>query len=66
MTTKLNVLMHLASHFLAVDTVEDSMKKRAIEDYKKALKMPRKKKKKAKREALLDYSFACWNPFENF
>jgi hypothetical protein len=36
------------------------LKERAIRDYEKALKMPRKKKKKAKKSALLDYSMACW------
>jgi hypothetical protein len=36
------------------------LKEKALNEYKEALKMPRKKKKKAKKNALLLYSIACW------
>lgn len=38
----------------------ESLKKKAIKEYHLALKMPRKKKKQAKKSALLLYSIACW------
>lgn len=38
------------------------LKKKAIKEYYEALKMPRKKKKQAKKSALLLYSVACWEP----
>jgi hypothetical protein len=41
------------------------LKEKAIAEYKAALKMPRKKKKIAKKSALLLYSIACWSPFNN-
>jgi len=42
------------------DMVENtkSLKEKAIEEYKQALLMPRKKKKRAKKSALLLYSIA--------
>lgn len=63
MTTKLNALLTIASHLLAVDIVQNDMKERAIKNYKHALTLPRKQKKQAKKEAILDYEIACWNPF---
>lgn len=45
----------------------EGLKQKALDEYKVALKLPRKQKKKAKKSALLLYSIACWgeNPFEN-
>ena len=40
----------------------EKLKQKAIDEYNAALKMPRKKKKQAKKSALLLYSVACWNP----
>jgi hypothetical protein len=40
------------------------LKQKALEEYKNALKMPRKKKKIAKKSAILLYNIACWNPLE--
>jgi hypothetical protein len=38
----------------------EELKERALKEYEAALKMPRKKKKKAKKSALILYSMACW------
>lgn len=38
----------------------NKLKQRAIDEYKAALLMPRKKKKRAKKSALMLYSIACW------
>jgi hypothetical protein len=38
----------------------NNLKEKAREEYQEALKMPRKKKKKAKKSAMLLYSIACW------
>jgi hypothetical protein len=40
--------------------ITSELKQRAIDEYKSALKMPRKKKKIAKKSALSLYSIACW------
>lgn len=40
--------------------ITDELKLKAIEEYKAALKMPRKKKKQAKKSAMLLYAIACW------
>jgi len=40
--------------------MNDELKERAIKEYKAALKMPRKKKKKAKKAAIALYNIACW------
>ncbi|MGV8961848.1 MAG: hypothetical protein ACOH2V_00435 [Candidatus Saccharimonadaceae bacterium] len=36
------------------------LKQRALDEYELALKMPRKKKKVAKKSAILLYNIACW------
>ena len=38
----------------------EKLKEKAIEEYNLALTMPRKKKKIAKKSAILLYSIACW------
>ena len=38
----------------------EELKERAFKEYEAALKMPRKKKKKDKKSALILYSIACW------
>jgi uncharacterized membrane protein YbaN (DUF454 family) len=43
-----------------LQNVSNKLKQKAIDEYKIALEMPRKKKKKAKKSALLLYSIACW------
>jgi len=43
----------------------NKLKEKALKEYREALKMPRKKKKQAKKSAILLYDIACWNPFEN-
>ena len=45
----------------------NELKQRAIDEYNAALLMPRKKKRKAKKSALLLYSIACWaEPYYTF
>jgi hypothetical protein len=46
--------------------ITKELKQRAINEYNTALKMPRKKKKRAKKSALLNYSIACWGEQFNF
>lgn len=43
--------------------LSEQMKQDAIARYKKALTLPRKKKKREKKIAQLDYAIACWSPF---
>ncbi len=38
----------------------NKLKEKAIEEYNQALKMPRKKKKIAKKSAIMLYNIACW------
>ena len=53
------------SMILALDFMSEhkiitaELKQRAVDEYKAALKMPRKKKKQAKKSAELLYSIAC-------
>lgn len=56
--------------FMITDPYSDIMgaskklKEKAIKEYRDARKMPRKKKKQAKKSAILLYNIACWNPLE--
>jgi len=61
----IHTLIGMASVFQSItDTNTEHLKQQAIDKYKKALTLPRKQKKRMKKEAQLDYSIACWNPFE--
>jgi len=53
-------LFAFSGEFLDMQEKNELLKEKAIKEYKEALKMPRKKKKKAKKSALLLYSIACW------
>lgn len=44
------------------EIIQSELKQRAIDEYNAALKLPRKKKKQAKKSALLLYSIVCWEP----
>lgn len=48
------------SYYNDLEKGNNMLKERAINEYHLALKMPRKKKKKAKKAALQLYSIACW------
>ena len=39
----------------------EKLKDKARKEYSDALKMPRKKKKKAKKSAILLFNIACWS-----
>lgn len=45
--------------------ITSELKQKAIDEYKAALLLPRKKKKKAKKSANLLYSITCWGE-DNF
>lgn len=43
-----------------LNEANNNLKQKAVDEYVSALKMPRKKKKIAKKSALQLYSIACW------
>lgn len=52
-----------AAMFTSISLNLEDKEQEAIEEYKAALKLPRKKKKKAKKEAILKYNLIKYNPF---
>lgn len=58
------IYQYLAALNEFADT-QNNLKQKAIDEYKKALLMPRKKKKIAKKSALLLYSIATFDLYEN-
>ena len=42
----------------------EKRKKEILEEWEKSKNYPRKKKKMVRKRLQLDYSIACWNPFE--
>lgn len=56
-----SLLMFGMSFMEDIKAGQEKLKQRALEEYALALKMPRKKKKQAKKSALLLYSIACYN-----
>ena len=53
----INALEFMSEHKI----ITNELKQRAIDEYHKALLMHRKKKKIAKKSALMLYSIACWD-----
>jgi len=43
----------------------EEKKKWILEEWERSKNYPRKKKKRVRKELQLDWSIACWNPFEN-
>jgi hypothetical protein len=46
-------------------TQQEEKKKWVLEEWERSKNYPRKKKKQVRKELQLDWSIACWNPFEN-
>ena len=60
----LNSIYTLTNTFSASQAGAEKLKQKALDEYKLALLMPRKKKKKAKKSAIMLYNIACWEPFK--
>lgn len=46
-------------------TQSEERKELILSKWEESKKMPRKMKKRVRKELLLDWSIACWNPFED-
>lgn len=46
-------------------TQSEERKELILQKWEESKKMPRKMKKRVRKELLLDWSIACWNPFED-
>jgi len=46
-------------------TQSEERKEQILQKWEETKKMPRKMKKRVRKELLLDWSIACWNPFDN-
>ena len=44
----------------------DEWKERILVQWEESKKMPRKKKKKVRKSLLVDWSIACWKPFDDY
>lgn len=61
MTNFSNPYLITAFNFMEEQTeITKGLKQRAINRYTKALALPRKQKKREKKQANLEYSIACW------
>lgn len=47
-----------------MEAQSEERKKQILVEWRKTKDYPRKKKKRVRKELQLDYSIACWNPFE--
>lgn len=47
-----------------IEISNEEWKKRIRDEWEKSKNYPRKKKKRVRKELLLDWSIANWNPFE--
>ena len=45
---------------------QEKYKQRIFEDWGKTIKMPRKMKKRRRKELNLEWRIACYDPFDNF
>jgi hypothetical protein len=49
----------------SIKAKSEEKKKWVLEEWERSKNYPRKKKKRVRKELQLDWSIACWNPFEN-
>jgi hypothetical protein len=47
-----------------IKTQQEERKEQILAEWRKTKNYPRKKKKRVRKHLQLDYSIACWNPFE--
>jgi hypothetical protein len=47
-----------------IKSQSEKRKKEILEEWERSKNYPRKKKKKVRKHLQLDWSIACWNPFE--
>jgi hypothetical protein len=48
----------------SIKTQSEKRKEEILEEWERSKNYPRKKKKKVRKHLQLDWSIACWNPFE--
>lgn len=61
----LNMYLTIGLSFMnEMETQNEEWKKRIRDEWKKSQNYPRKKKKRVRKELILDWSIANWNPFE--
>lgn len=61
----INFYMAMGLSFMnEIETRNEEWKKRIRDEWEKSKNYPRKKKKRVRKELLIDWSIANWNPFE--
>ena len=58
------ILGMAAMYSTACEVNTEEWKKRILDEWEKSKNYPRKKKKRVRKELQLDWSIACWNPFD--
>lgn len=58
-------LMMGLSMMADMKTQQEQRKEEILAKWEETKNMPRKMKKRVRKELQLDYSIACWNPFED-
>lgn len=59
-------LMFGMGHFADMQHQMEDWKKRILAKWEESKNYPRKKKKRVRKELQLDWSIACYDPFEGF
>lgn len=62
----MNIASEIADDLFMVKDKQKEWKERIIHDWEKTYTMPRKMKKARRKELLLDWSIACYDPFEGW
>lgn len=60
------LLMFGMGHYANMQSQQEDWKKRILAKWEESKNYPRKKKKKVRKELQLDWSIACYDPFEGF
>jgi len=59
-------LMFGMGHYANMQSNMEEWKKRILKEWENSKNYPRKKKKRVRKELQLDWSIACYDPFDGF
>ena len=64
--SKLHEILGISALMMgSVEMNQNEWKERILKEWRMSANYPRKKKKRVRKSLQFDWSFACWNPFDD-
>jgi hypothetical protein len=66
MNSKISSIIAIGMHFMnEMETRSENWKDRIRAEWENSKNYPRKKKKRVRKELVVEWSIACWSPFDD-